>query len=226
MPFAYLLINLVVISVPLWRSFDPSVGVYKKHRAIFSAIGITSILFILWDIHFTENGVWGFNEYYHLDFYLFNLPISEVLFFLTVPYACIFSYLVLEHFFSEKKIFNFNTRNLNYLFALVFLVLAFINTGKEYTFWASVSALVITLVNIWNKSVFMSKFYISYLILLIPFLLTNGLLTGSFTEEPIVWYNDSENLGLRILRIPIEDLIYNYALLLINITLFEKFRKS
>ena len=39
---------------------------------------------------------------------------------------------------------------------------------------------------------------------LIPFIIINGFLTGSYTSEPIVWYNDAHNLGLRFLNIPIE----------------------
>lgn len=226
MPYAYLVINLAVLSVPLWRSFDPRVGVYKKHRAIWSAIALTSVIFLLWDIHFTKSGVWGFNPKYHLDFLIFDLPISEILFFLTVPYACIFSYLVLEHFFGHKKVFNFDSRFLNYGLALLFLSVAVINLGKDYTFWASLSAFLITVINILNRSEFMPKFYVSYLILMIPFILTNGILTGSFSDDPIVWYNDAENLGIRLMRIPLDDFIYNFALLLINITLFEKFRKN
>ena len=226
MPYAYLIINLAVISVPLWRSFDPRVGVYKNHRAIWSAIGITSIIFILWDIYFTQIGVWGFNPKFHLNLLVMDLPISEILFFLTVPYACIFSYLVLEHFFGHKKTFNFNSRALSYALATTFLALAIFNSGKAYTFWASISAFLITVVNLFKRSDFMPRFYLSFLILMVPFILTNGLLTGSFTEEPIVWYNDAENLGIRLMRIPLDDLIYNFALLLINITLFERFRKK
>ncbi|MCB0477277.1 MAG: lycopene cyclase domain-containing protein [Crocinitomicaceae bacterium] len=226
MPYAYLMINIAVLSIPLWRSFDPRVGVYKNHRAIWSAIGITSLVFLLWDIHFTQTGVWGFNPKYHLDFLIFDLPISEILFFLTVPYACIFSYLVMEHFFGHWKAFNFNSLGLSYVLALLFLTLALFNLGKEYTFWASLAGFLITMINIINRSTFMSRFYLSYLILMLPFILTNGILTGSFSEEPIVWYNDAENLGIRLMRIPLDDFIYNYALLLINITLFEKFRNT
>ncbi|MEZ4938021.1 MAG: lycopene cyclase domain-containing protein [Crocinitomicaceae bacterium] len=226
MPYAYLIINLAVLSVPLWRSFDPRVGVSKNHRAIGLAIGITSIIFLIWDIHFTRTGVWGFNPNYHLDFLIFDLPISEILFFLTVPYACIFSYLVIEHFFGHLKIFHFDSRIFSYGLAGFFLILAIFNLGREYTFWASFAAFLITMINLINRSEFIPKFLVSYLILLLPFILTNGILTGSFSDEPIVWYNDSENLGIRLMRIPLDDFIYNYALLLINITLFEKFRST
>jgi lycopene cyclase domain-containing protein len=50
---------------------------------------------------------------------------------------------------------------------------------------------------------------------LIPFLLTNGLLTGAFLPEPIVWYNDAENLGLRIGTIPVEDALFGMLMMLV-----------
>lgn len=226
MPYTYLILNLAVISVPLWRTYDRKVGIHKLNKAIWGAILLTSVLFILWDIHFTKEGVWGFNPKFHLDLYLINLPISEVLFFLTVPYACIFSYLVIEYFFGWHKLLNFNSKIISYTLATTFFALAALNTGKEYTFWASLSAFAILLINIISKADFLSRFYVVYLILMVPFIITNGFLTGSFTDEPVVWYNDMENLGIRFMRIPLDDFIYNFALLLINITLFERFRKT
>ena len=72
----------------------------------------------------------------------------------------------------------------------------------------------------------LKMFYRAYGILLIPFLITNGLLTGSFIEDQVVWYNDNYNLGIRILTIPVEDVFYGMLLILLNIIIYEKLRDS
>ena len=63
-------------------------------------------------------------------------------------------------------------------------------------------------------------FLISYLLTLIPFFIVNGILTDGdfdFVSEtnPIVWYNDTENLSIRIITIPIEDFFYWLLLFLV-----------
>lgn len=69
---------------------------------------------------------------------------------------------------------------------------------------------------------FMGRFYFAFALILIPFLIVNGILTGFFTEEPVVWYNDSETLGVRIGTIPLEDVVYGMLMLLVPITIAEK----
>jgi lycopene cyclase domain-containing protein len=75
------------------------------------------------------------------------------------------------------------------------------------------------------KKAYWSKLVFAYLVILVPFFIVNGILTGTGLEEPVVWYNDEENLGMRILTIPIEDSIYGFLLIASNITLFEYFKR-
>lgn len=69
---------------------------------------------------------------------------------------------------------------------------------------------------------FMGRFYFAFAFLLIPFLIINGILTGSITPEPVVWYDDSENMGIRLGTIPLEDFVYAMLMVLMPITIWEK----
>ncbi|MDO7698288.1 MAG: lycopene cyclase domain-containing protein [Schleiferiaceae bacterium] len=62
--------------------------------------------------------------------------------------------------------------------------------------------------------------------MLIPFFITNGVLTGSFIADEVVWYNDAENLGIRLFTIPIEDVSYAFSLLLFNLLIYTKLTRS
>ena len=60
-----------------------------------------------------------------------------------------------------------------------------------------------------------------FLVSLIPFLIVNGFLTGSYTEEAVVMYNDDQNFGIRILNIPIEDVFYCFNILVLVVAGYE-----
>ena len=69
-------------------------------------------------------------------------------------------------------------------------------------------------------------FFPVFAILLVPFFIVNGILTGSFINDEVVWYNNAENLGIRIGTVPIEDSIYALGMLLTVFVLMEKLQEK
>jgi lycopene cyclase domain-containing protein len=77
-----------------------------------------------------------------------------------------------------------------------------------------------------KKTPILSQFFITFLIILIPFFIVNGILTGSFIENEVVWYNNNENLNIRLFTIPMEDVVYAFNMLFPSLLLIEFFKKK
>jgi lycopene cyclase domain-containing protein len=222
--FLYLALNLLTISFPLIRSFEHRIQYATKWYALFPAIAFSGLVFIIWDHWFTVIGVWEFNPRFITGIYFFELPIEEWLFFLTVPFACIFIYEVLNYFI-KKDVLGKIAKPLTFILIPAFLIIGIMNLEKWYT---SVNFLVATLTLsihfILFQDKYLGRFYLAYFVSMIPFFLVNGILTGSFIEEPVVIYNNAENLDIRLFTIPIEDTVYSMTLLLMTLTVFERIR--
>ncbi|WP_421875376.1 lycopene cyclase domain-containing protein [Marinoscillum sp.] len=221
----YLILHIFTISFPLVRSFEPRIQYAKKWSPLFQAIGITGFFFIVWDVLFTRAGVWGFNPDYLVGIYIFELPLEEILFFITVPFASVFIYECV-HYFLPHIHTSSAIKWTSMALGLGLIGIALVNSDQAYTFWNFLFAgsflLFVSLINPW----WFGHFWVAYLLHLIPFILVNGVLTGYGLDAPIVWYNNDENLSIRILTIPIEDTMYALLLLLMNVFLFEKLKKS
>lgn len=219
--YLYLYLNIFTILFPFLLSFDRKVAFYKDWGALFPAILANGVLFIVWDAMFTEAGIWGFNEEYLTGIYLFNLPLEEMLFFLTVPYACVFIYDVLNAYIT-KDLLQPYAKPIAVMLMLGLSLVAVFNMGKLYT---SITFVLLTLMHLVHLRFFdtryLGRFYLAYLVHLVPFLLVNGVLT----YLPIVWYNNDYNLGLRIVSIPVEDTLYSMLMLLLTISVYEGLRQ-
>jgi lycopene cyclase domain-containing protein len=225
MKYTYLLIDFFTIIVPFLFSFHPKLNFYKTWKAFFPAVILTGILFIAWDMYFTCLGVWGFNPTYLIGLNVANLPIEELLFFLCIPYSCVFTYhclnILIKKFPSQKTESAISWALL--VFALIISVVYHESIYTLVTFLSLIALIVIAKFVL--KFNWLGKFYIIYSILLIPFLIVNGLLTGTGLDNPVVWYNNSEIIGLRILTIPFEDIFYGMDLILLNLMIYLPLKK-
>ncbi len=221
----YLLINIGSVFIPLVLSFDRKVHYFKRWKYLFPAIFLTLIFFIIWDIIFTAKGVWGFNPIHLSSIEIINLPPGEWLFFVTVPYASVFLYDVFKAYL-KKDLLKPYSGWISAILIIFLFAIAIFNTGKMYTLITfTLLGLYIIIFQYILRVKYMGRFYFAYLFVLLPFLLVNGLLTGSFIEEQVVWYNDNENLGIRLFTIPVEDAFYGMLLILVNVSIYEKLQK-
>lgn len=217
MTYLYLLLNLGSLSIPFIFSFHPKLKFYKLWKLLFFGLIISMLVFIPWDIIFTKQGVWAFNNDYFLGIKLFSLPIEEWLFFICIPYACVFTHYALLYYFPNLKLPIKTTKTISYLLILILLILSIYNYDKWYTIVNFSLGIILTIIVINKKSELLSRFYLTFLVMLIPFFIVNGVLTGSFIENEVVWYNNLENLNIRLFTIPIEDVVYAFTLILLNL---------
>lgn len=222
----YLILNIASFIVPFVYSFEKKMRFIQWWKSVFLSIFIVGIFFIAWDIIFTRQGVWGFNPDYHIGLNLAGLPIEEILFFICIPYASIFMHYAFIHFFENIKLSDKLTKYISnglLFFAILVLIYAF---PKKYTTVNFIIFILLMAFSLWKNTAILSRFFITFLIILFPFFMVNGILTGSFIENEVVWYNNDENLNIRLFTIPVEDAVYAFNMLYPSLLLIEFFKKK
>jgi len=216
--FTYFIILILSLSAPLALSFDKKVQYYKSLKYILPAILLTASIFWVWDIRFTANGIWSFNPKYTLGFNLAGMPIEEWLFFIVIPYCCVFIYEVLKFYLptinNEKAFLGFSL-----LLVVGFSLISYFFRHQAYTFLTFLlSAVYLGYTLFRNRfKMHLPKFYLAYLVSIIPFLIVNGILTSL----PVVEYNAAHILNIRIIHIPVEDFSYLFLMFLMVTTIYE-----
>jgi lycopene cyclase domain-containing protein len=224
--YTYFFLHLFTFIPVFALSFDKNVHYYKKWKYLLPGMLIVGGLFIIWDVFFTAKGVWGFNERYLTGWFLFGLPIEEWLFFITVPFACVFIYECLN-FYIKRDLLAPYEKGISVFLIVLFLITGLLNWSKMYTATTFILSGFFVLYHLlFIPAGYRSRFYLAYLVTWLPFLLVNGVLTGGYTEQPVVVYNPEEYFGLRITSVPVDDSVYSFLLLFGTVTCFEFFRKK
>lgn len=220
--YLYLGIDLLSFTLPFVFSFYPKANFSRAWKYALPAIAGTAIIFVAWNSLFTYLGIWGFNPHYTIGKNLLGLPVEDILFFFCIPHACLFTYFALNKL-VEKDYLSPYQELISSIVIVVLLVFGGFYMHHLYT--SSVflfTGLFLAFVWLKLRVRFMGRLYFCFLTLLIPFLIFKGILTGSFIGEPVIWYNNTENVGLRIGTIPLEDVVYAFLVLLLSVTISEK----
>lgn len=209
MSLTYLLIDLGIILGPLFFTWERRLAYYRRLPALGCSILMVGGAYIIWDMLATQWGEWSFNPLYLSGVKVVNLPLEEILFFITVPYACLFIY--------EAVLATGRKDSCSLPIGIVAAAIVILAAGsfsylsQGYTFKALASCAVFLLIALWlDRHLLESRSYWLWLaICLVPFLIVNSVLTAL----PVVQYNPDAIWGARFITIPLEDFFYNYSLL-------------
>ncbi len=223
----YFILLLASVAVPLALSFDKRLHFYSSWKFVFRAILIVAPLFIAFDIFLTQQGIWGFNPRHLSGITILYLPLEEWLFFVAIVFASLFLHYSIVEYFPQIKLSLKAAKWLSIILMAILIVAAFIFSDKIYTVYIfSKLALILLLSLVLDKSATIRSFLFTFLVILLPFIIVNGILTGSGIEEEVVWYNNEENLNIRFLTIPVEDFAYAFSLIFLNLLIVENSKKQ
>lgn len=215
----YVLLDLLVLAFPLALSFDKRVAFYKSWPAVFASILGIVMVFGAWDIWKTAIGVWSFSPRYAGTWRFLGLPLGEWLFFVCVPYACLFI-LACVRAYIKDRVFPIP---LWFWFVLAgaLMLAGLLLMHKTYTGVVLISvAIAILVVRILTPDNFGStNFWLALSLTYVPFLVANGVLTGL----PVVLYDNTRNLNIRLGSIPLEDFFFSLSMLLLSFALYDIF---
>jgi lycopene cyclase domain-containing protein len=212
----YLLLVILIVLFPLLLSMRWKFRYADNYRYLFPAIAIVGGAYIVWDVVVTALGHWAFNDHHVTGVRVHGLPVEELLFFVVVPYSCIFIYENLEFFLPERATHAYR-RGILLVPAALFFIGAAVFRQQQYTMAALASCGIFLLLAFhFHPGLLASRNYWAYIgLCMIPFVIFNFILTSL----PVVVYNPQAIWGGdgwwngRFLTIPLEDFFYNYSML-------------
>ena len=225
--YYYIALDICSFLIPFLFSFEKKwMNFIRFWKPFFSAIILVGLFFIIWDIYFAYENVWGFNNEYLIGIRWFELPLEEWLFFLLIPYASNFIHYSLEYFFPKLELSKNITQSITIVLFVMSLGIFIWNLDKIYTAASFGLFVLLMLFQMLFQWKYARRFYLSFIVIYIPFFFVNSALTGSYSDNPVVFYNDAENLGIRIGTMPLEDSFYCFSMLYGSVLVFEFLRKK
>ncbi len=214
----YLLFNVAVatslIGAVLWTP-----RLWRNWRGLVIGLVIVSGPFIIWDMLATAAGHWSFNPIYTLGWQLGELPVEELLFFVTVPLGCMVAWELLRRTGAEAVVLS--PRQARWIMVVLAVMGAsgvWLAGGNQYTQLALLSLAVASVTLALNPQLVAKKQWWWYqLVGLGLFFVSNSILTG----VPVVQYGSEFIIGWRVGTIPVEDFWYNFALLNLFLVAYE-----
>ncbi|MFT5859133.1 MAG: lycopene cyclase domain-containing protein [Flavobacteriaceae bacterium] len=220
----YLFISLdiaLLFFVLVLGTYKP-VNFMRRWKSAFLAGSIMAIVSSLMSLLLTSSGIIGFNPEFSLGLIVYNLPIEELLFYFSFPLFSIFIYENLKYYFRKTPM-----RWTNLIVKLFIpgfcLFIALLEDSGTYTL-AVLGLTTLTFV-LWSLYPSLQKIAATYLICLLPYLLTRYLLIGTEINPSSIWHNESHQLSIKIGTLPMEEIADGFALIVASTILYEIIQK-
>lgn len=226
MSLTYASVLFFTVIICFIASFDRRLRFNQYFVPFIKAAVLVAIPFIAWDVWFTSKGVWWFNTDYTLGLVIAGLPLEEWLFFIFIPFSCVFTYFCFEKFFKLDWLSGLNNI-IVFVSVIGCSVIALLHYDKVYTLVTAVATLATLIyLHFIARADWIGKASLVYTVLMLGFFPVNGVLTGTGLESPIVNYNPGDFLGIRMLTIPVEDAVYGYTQFLLVLYFFKRFKHT
>lgn len=90
------MVLILSVIVPFALSFLPALKFYSNFRALLASLSLIVVIFGGWDVYATYRGHWYFDPNGVVGVRILNLPLEEAMFFVVIPFCCIFSWEALK----------------------------------------------------------------------------------------------------------------------------------
>jgi lycopene cyclase domain-containing protein len=90
-------------AVPFLFSLWPPLRFYRNIKALAASLGLVVLIFGAWDVFATYRGHWSFHPAGVWPVRIANLPVEELLFFVVIPFCCIFTWEAINYLRARPK---------------------------------------------------------------------------------------------------------------------------
>ena len=219
----YLLMLLILAGLTLFLVLKKALVFVMEIKYMLPAIIFSGAIFILFNSRLVETGIMEFNPNFLSGKTIYRLPIEEWLYLLMISLLSFAVYFLVSAKFERLEKINLMV-GISVVLLLGIAYVAWTTRDKLIPFFISFLLSIYFAYTLFRKQFYpyLAKFYISYLIMAVPFLLIRAILNSL----PVSMYNNEHIFGIVLFNTPIEEFGYLFMLMLINITIFEYLRKN
>ncbi len=224
MTYIFLYLNLFLFLIPFALSADKKSFAISTIRSFVIPSFIITVIFSETGVFFAGLKVWLFNPEFLIGITYRNLPLEMYLFYFTSSFAGLGIYTYLNAKFPKNDLQKYSL-SLSHLLLGIMVAILFFAYTKWYTATTFVLLFLLMLyIEYKNQLRFMYRFYRAFVVCLIPFYISFGVICNL----PIISYNAAETIDVNFFKIPFENHFYMMGMLLLGVYFLEvlKSRKA